>query len=206
LLTRKKLSPGELERLSRGYVRAIADCIGSDLDVPAPDVNTNGIIMGWMMDELIKIRKAKGKEASMLRSTFTGKLIKDGGSEGREEATGKGGLFVLQTILKQLKLKAMPAGRQGNLTAAVQGFGNVGYNVAKFLEEIGFTIVAVSDSKGGVYDERGIDIEKAMEVKKKNRFSRWCWKDDVQQSAIRITCRYFGTFGFRECVNGRECR
>ena len=156
----KELSLGELERLSRGYVRMIAECIGPDIDVPAPDVNTNGQIMGLMVDELIKIRKAKGKDAKTLRSTFTGKLIKDGGSEGREEATGKGGLFVLQTILKQLKLN-------GNLTAAVQGFGNVGYNVAKFLEEVGFTIVAVSDSKGGVYDERGIDIEKAIEVKKK---------------------------------------
>jgi glutamate dehydrogenase (NAD(P)+) len=161
----KEISVGELERLSRGYVQAIADCIGPDKDVPAPDVNTTGQIMGWMVDEYIKIqsqtvnRKSRN-EQERLKATFTGKLIKDGGSEGREEATGKGGFYVLQAILKQLNLK-------GNLTVAVQGFGNVGYNIAKFLEEMGFNVVAISDSKGAVHNPKGINIEKAMAVKKK---------------------------------------
>lgn len=164
----KELSQGELERLSRGYARAIADCIGPDRDVPAPDVNTTGQIMGWMVDELITVRKAKGKEAKKLRSTFTGKLITDGGSEGREEATGLGGLFVLQTVLSKLGLK-------GKLTAAVQGFGNVGYNVAKFLDEAGITIVAVSDSKGGVYVPDGLSPEATLACKQKTGKLAGCY-------------------------------
>jgi glutamate dehydrogenase/leucine dehydrogenase len=159
----KSLSAGELERLSRGYVRAIADNIGPDKDVPAPDVNTNGVIMGWMTDELFKVKHAKTKkEKNYLRATFTGKLIADGGSEGRAEATGLGGLYVLQTILKHHKL----AGKR--LTAAIQGFGNVGYNVAKFLTDAGITVVAVSDSKGGIYVPEGINPELTLECKKKN--------------------------------------
>jgi glutamate dehydrogenase/leucine dehydrogenase len=159
----KSLSAGELERLSRGYVRAIADNIGPDKDVPAPDVNTNGVIMGWMTDELFKVKHATTKkEKNYLRATFTGKLIKDGGSEGRAEATGLGGLYVLQTILKHHKL----AGKR--LTAAIQGFGNVGYNVAKFLTDAGITVVAVSDSKGGIYVPEGINPELTLECKKKN--------------------------------------
>jgi glutamate dehydrogenase/leucine dehydrogenase len=166
----KLLSAGELERLSRGYARAIADCIGPTADVPAPDVNTNGIIMGWMMDELFKIKHAKTKkEKNYLRATFTGKLIADGGSEGREEATGLGGLYVLQTILRHHKL----AGRQ--LTAAVQGFGNVGYNVAKFLIAAGIKVVAVSDSKGGILVPDGVNPALTLECKKKHGYLAGCY-------------------------------
>jgi glutamate dehydrogenase/leucine dehydrogenase len=167
----KTLSTGELERLSRGYVRAIADCIGPDRDVPAPDVNTNGVIMGWMLDEYINLKSQypiSKKEREKLRATFTGKLIKDGGSEGREEATGLGGVYVLQAILKHLKLK-------GNLTAAVQGFGNVGYNVAKFLTDAGITVVAVSDSKGGIYVPEGIHPSLTLDCKKKNGYLAGCY-------------------------------
>jgi len=152
----RSLSEKELERLSRGYVRAIADCIGPDKDVPAPDVNTTGQIMGWMVSEFMKIHGKNQK----LKATFTGKLMGDGGSEGREEATGLGGLFVLQAILAKLGLK-------GKLTAAVQGFGNVGYNVAKFLDEVGITVVAVSDSKGGIYVPKGLDPVETLARKKK---------------------------------------
>lgn len=169
----KKLSEKELERLSRGYIRAISDCIGPDKDVPAPDVNTNGVIMGWMLDEYLKIlgekRKLSVKEKREYSSTFTGKLIKDGGSEGREEATGLGGLYVLQTILTHHKL----AGKQ--LTAAVQGFGNVGYNVAKFLIEAGIKVVAVSDSKGGIYVPEGINPALTLECKRKNGYLAGCY-------------------------------
>lgn len=169
----KKLSARELERLSRGYARAIFDCIGPDRDVPAPDVNTNGTIMGWMLDECTKIKDAKWaltkKEKNEYRSTFTGKAIKDGGSEGREEATGLGGLYVLQTILKHHKL----SGKQ--LTAAVQGFGNVGYNVAKFLTDVGIKVVAVSDSRGAVYVPEGINPALTLECKKKNGYLAGCY-------------------------------
>lgn len=162
----KKLSQKELERLSRGYARAIADCIGPDRDVPAPDVNTNGVIMGWMVDELYKIRKTKDKK---LRATFTGKAIKDGGSQGREEATGLGGLYVLQTILKHQRY----AGKK--LTAAVQGFGNVGFNVAKFLTDAGITVVAVSDSRGGIHVPEGINPDLTLECKRKNGYLAGCY-------------------------------
>lgn len=178
----KKLSEGELERLSRGYVRAIADCIGPNKDVPAPDVNTNGVIMGWMTDEYIKFKtqssklktsykfKLTNKEITRLRSTFTGKLIQDGGSEGREEATGLGGFFILQAILKKMKgLSHTP------LTVAIQGFGNVGYNVAKFLTKAGFLVVAVSDSKGGVYVKNGINPELTLQCKKEHGYLAGCY-------------------------------
>jgi glutamate dehydrogenase/leucine dehydrogenase len=167
----KTLSEKELERLSRGYARAIADCIGPDKDVPAPDVNTTGQIMGWMVDEFIKVTSDKRQETSKkeqerLRSTFTGKLIKDGGSEGREEATGKGGLYVLQAVLEKMR-QSVNASKRQRLTVAVQGFGNVGYNVAKFLDEAGFLVVAVSDSKGGIYEPAGLNPVTILEGKKK---------------------------------------
>jgi glutamate dehydrogenase/leucine dehydrogenase len=166
----KLLSAGELERLSRGYLRAIADCIGPDKDVPAPDVNTNGVIMGWMTDELFEVNKAKTKkEKQYLRATFTGKALKDGGSEGREEATGLGGLYVLQTILKHHKL----GGKK--LTAAVQGFGNVGYNVAKFLIDAGIKVVAVSDSKGGILVPDGVNPALTLDCKKKHGYLAGCY-------------------------------
>jgi glutamate dehydrogenase/leucine dehydrogenase len=166
----KSLSTGELERLSRGYARAIADCIGPDKDVPAPDVNTNGVIMGWMTDELFKAKKAKTKkEKNYLRSTFTGKAIKDGGSEGREEATGLGGLYVLQTILKHHKLTGK------RLTAAVQGFGNVGYNMAKFLVENGIKVIAVSDSRGGILVPDGVNPALTLDCKKKHGYLAGCY-------------------------------
>lgn len=173
----KTLSEAELERLSRGYAKAIADVIGPDLDVPAPDVNTTGKIMGWMVDEYIKaiseknkMLKATGRQTSQPRLTaaFTGKLIKDGGSEGREEATGLGGLFVLKTILEKLQNKE-------KLTVAVQGFGNVGYNVAKFLFESGFKVVAVSDSRGGIYVPDGVNPMLTLECKKKNGYLAGCY-------------------------------
>lgn len=181
----KTLSSGELERLSRGYARAIADVIGPDIDVPAPDVNTNGVIMGWMVDEYIKYQISKSKfqtkykiqiskkEKEKLRGTFTGKLIKDGGSEGREEATGLGGLFVLEAVLEKLKvqssnIKSISKSKvqKESLTVAVQGFGNVGFNMAKFLQQTGFKVVAVSDSKGGIYVKEGLDPEKTLSLKK----------------------------------------
>lgn len=168
----KTLSQKELERLSRGYARAIEDCIGPDKDVPAPDVNTNGVIMGWMVDEFTNRRakryKLSATETKKLRSTFTGKRIQDGGSEGREEATGLGGLYVLQSILNKLKLK-------GKLTVAVQGFGNVGYNIAKFLDENGFLVVAVSDSKGGIYVPEGINPTLTLECKQKHGYLAGCY-------------------------------
>lgn len=149
----KKLSHGELERLSRGYARAIAKDIGPEVDVPAPDVNTTSQIMKWMVEEYVKSKMENGKlkigkkEKSRLMGTFTGKPLDFGGSKGRTEATGRGGSYVLFSLLKKINI-APRYGRQ--LTVAVQGFGNVGYYVAKFLYEAGFRVVALSDSKGAI--------------------------------------------------------
>lgn len=162
----KTLSEGELERLTRGFGGIIADVIGSKKDVPAPDVNTNGKIMKWLLDEYLKTVPKKDRRKE--RSTYTGKFIADGGSEGREEATGLGGLFVLQAILKNINLG-------GKLTVAVQGFGNVGYNMAKFLHDNGFKVVAVSDSKGGIYVAEGINPALTLECKKKNGYLAGCY-------------------------------
>lgn len=170
----KTLSLGELERLSRGYARAIADVIGPDVDVPAPDVNTNGMIMGWMLDEYRKSVEKKNpklekKEREKLQATFTGKKLTDGGSEGREEATGLGGWFALKTVLAKLGKK--PQG----LTAAIQGFGNVGFFAAKFLTEQGIRVVAVSDSRGGVYVKEGINPELTLACKKEKGTLSGCY-------------------------------
>jgi glutamate dehydrogenase/leucine dehydrogenase len=151
----RELSEAELERLSRAYVRAIADDIGEDKDVPAPDVNTGGQIMTWMLDEY---EKNLGRKSP---ATFTGKPIEQGGSQGRAEATGYGGVYVLNALMEKEGKK--PEG----MTVAVQGIGNVGsYFALKAFEE-GYTIVALSDSRGGIYDKNGIDPGKALEHKKK---------------------------------------
>lgn len=162
----KTLSVSELERLTRGFGAAISDVIGSNKDVPAPDVNTNGKIMKWLLDEYLKTVPTKDRKKE--RATYTGKFIADGGSEGREEATGLGGLYVLQAMLKKI-------GHRGQGTVAVQGFGNVGYNMAKFLHENGFNVVAVSDSKGGIYVPNGINPELTLDCKKKNGYLAGCY-------------------------------
>ncbi len=172
----KKLSKSELERLSRAFVSKIAHIIGEDVDVPAPDVNTTPEIMSWMIDEYQKVIGRKSP------ATFTGKPVAMGGSLGRTEATGRGGLFILQALLekvqnrvfsstspqrgpKSLTQKQVSSPSQ-DLTIAVQGFGNVGYYFAKLAEAEGFKIVAISDSKSGVYDKGGVDLKRALKNKK----------------------------------------
>lgn len=151
----RELSAAELERLSRAYVKAIAHDIGPDLDVPAPDVNTTPQIMDWMLDEYIKVSGNKSK------ATFTGKSVDNGGSLGRTEATGYGGVYVMEELLKAEKVK------KDNLTIAIQGIGNVGYYFASLAHKNGHKIVAISDSKGGIYNAKGIDPKLALEFKQK---------------------------------------
>lgn len=153
----RSLSVRELEELSRGYVRAVADVIGPDKDIPAPDVGSNAQIMEWMTDEYEKII---GRQSP---ATFTGKPIGKGGSEGREEATGFGGYVVLK---EYIGYKADIADIK-DVTVAIQGFGNVGQNIAFFLYHHGLKIIAVSDSKGGLCEPEGIDIPRLLEVKEK---------------------------------------
>ena len=149
-----KLSASELERLSKAYAVFIAPFIGPWKDVPAPDVGTNAQIMAWMLEEC---EKKIGQQAS---ATFTGKPIELGGSLGREEAAGQGGVYVLQAYLRTKEPKK-------KRTIAVQGFGNVGFWFAKLASDAGYKVVAVSDSSGGIYDKKGLDIDKVAEIKEK---------------------------------------
>jgi glutamate dehydrogenase/leucine dehydrogenase len=181
----KELSIGEIERLSRAYAEAIAPAIGPYIDVPAPDVNTTPQIMKWMSEAFIAWKKNHAKlegwtltekEQAKLMGTFTGKPVDFGGSLGRTEATGRGGFFVLEELLKKLTIKR----RYGKeLTVAVQGFGNVGYYIAKFLSEAGMRVVALSDSKGAIVvndiAKEGFNPEKVLACKKETGKMSSCY-------------------------------
>lgn len=153
----KCLSRLELERLSRGYIRAIHDLIGPNRDIPAPDVNTNATVMGWMADEFAQI------ERRQVPAMITGKPLGLGGSAGRVAATGRGALQVLQLWAKR-ESKAPE-----KLRIAVQGFGNAGYHFARLAHAAGYRIVAISDSKGAIYDEEGLDPQPIWEHKNQTR-------------------------------------
>jgi len=146
----KEMSEAELERLSRAYMRAIYKHIGPKKDVPAPDVNTNAQIMDWMRDEYEKLI---GKRAA---GVITGKSVEKGGSLGRIEATGLGGFYILEQLARVRKLKK----RQTRI--AVQGYGNAAYWFCYFADKAGYKIVAVSDSKGGIYKASGVKPEEVM--------------------------------------------
>lgn len=140
----KVLTQKQLEELSREYVRKVFDILGPYNDIPAPDVNTNPVIIDWMIDEYIKIAK-KNKSPftkNELYATFTGKKIF--GLDGRREATGFGGVVILEKLAEKLNLS--PKTQQ----IAIMGFGNVGYHFADFASKAGFKVIAVSDSKGGI--------------------------------------------------------
>jgi glutamate dehydrogenase (NADP+) len=155
IMDAKKLSPMELERVSRRFVEEVADFIGPDKDIPAPDMYTNPMIIGWMSHEYSKIRREQ------IPAVFTGKPIPLGGTEGRLDATARGGYYCLKELQRKKEWESK------NLKVAIQGFGNAGQNIAKILHQDGFHIVAVSDSKGGVYCESGIDIPNLIELKNK---------------------------------------
>lgn len=156
----KELSEAELQRLSRAYARFIAPEIGAWRDVPAPDVNTNGQIMAWMADEYQLWLNEQGVVQENPLAAFTGKPISLGGSQGREEATGYGGVVVLDALAQKKGWK--PA----ETTIAIQGFGNVGYWFAYHAHQRGYRVVAVSDSRGGAYVESGFNPDDALKTKK----------------------------------------
>jgi glutamate dehydrogenase (NADP+) len=153
----KELSKQELERLSRGYIEAIADFIGPDIDILAPDVYTNAMIMGWMMDHYSIIKR------QIMPGVVTGKPLTMGGSEGRDTATGRGAYYIILAMLA--KFDQSPE----NTTIAVQGFGNAGGAVAELLAHAGYKVVAVSDSQGGIYSENGLDIVNIRRYKQEHR-------------------------------------
>src|SRR3972149_3147608 len=152
----KELSPGELERLSRAYIRQVGRIIGLEKDVPAPDVYTTPQIMAWMMDEYSFLQGYN--EFGMI----TGKPLPLGGSAGRSDATARGGIYTLREAAKVLGMNMKGA------TAAIQGYGNAGTFAHKLGEELlGLKIIAVSDSRGGIINEAGLPYEKVIEHKKK---------------------------------------
>ncbi len=153
----KALSQRELERLSRGYIRALGQFIGPEKDIPAPDVYTNPQIMAWMMDEFSRMR---GYNAP---GVITGKPIPLGGSLGRGDATARGGIYTVREAAKHLGIDLSKA------TVAVQGYGNVGSFAAILSKKIfGSKIVAVSDSRGGIYSDAGLDPDRVVGYKQEN--------------------------------------
>lgn len=153
----KAMSERELEQLSRGYIRALGQFIGPEKDIPAPDVYTNPQIMAWMMDEFSTMQGYNAPGA------ITGKPIPLGGSLGRGDATARGGIYTVREAAKHLRLDLEGA------PVAIQGYGNVGYYAAKLSKEFfGSRIVAVSDSKGGIYSEAGLEPDAVLEHKRES--------------------------------------
>jgi glutamate dehydrogenase/leucine dehydrogenase len=151
----KEMSEGELERLSRGYIRALGDFIGPEKDIPAPDVYTTPKIMAWMMDEFSR------RKGFNVPGVITGKPVDSFGSEGRDEATGYGLTIATREVLKYLKLDPK------KMTAAIQGYGNLGHVVADIYSKMGIKVVAASDSKGGIYNPQGLNPAEVMAHKEK---------------------------------------
>jgi glutamate dehydrogenase/leucine dehydrogenase len=151
----KEMSEGELERLTRSYTRAMSRFIGPYTDIPAPDVYTDAQTMAWIMDEYSQI---VGYNAF---GVVTGKPVNVGGSLGRNDATSLGLMYTVINAAKHLDIKL-----EGT-TVAVQGYGNVGFHAARLLNELGCKIVAISDSKGGIYNSDGLDPEKVLKYKEK---------------------------------------
>ncbi len=149
----KELSRNELEQVTRGYIRAIANHIGPYKDIPAPDVYTDEKIMVWILDEYERIN------GQHIPSVVTGKPIELGGSKARSYSTSLGGIYVLEEAMKRINMDKF------EVCLAIQGFGNVGENAARILHEKGYKVIAVSDSKGGIMNKDGLDIVAVMKHK-----------------------------------------
>ena len=148
----KELKEDKIEEISRKYIKSISDCIGPKSDVPAPDVNTSSREMDWMQDEYSKV---VGKD---VKAIITGKSVENGGSLGRDTATARGAFFVTEKIIEKETIEK---------TVAIQGYGNAGYNYAKILNENGYKVVAVSDSKGAILNKEGLNPKKVKKHKEK---------------------------------------
>ena len=165
----KKLSEHELERLARAYIKAFASMIGPDQDIPAPDMYTGGAVLAWMADEFDRIQGKK------YRAALTGKPVAMNGSQGRTEATGLGGYYVLNKMIES----GLCSGE--SLQIAFQGFGNVASYCARYLAEDGHRVVAVSDSSACLYNADGLDIEALIRFKEeRKRFS------DYKQENVNV--------------------
>jgi len=191
----KELSKNELEKLSRGWVRGLAEILGPKKDVPAPDVNTTPEIMAWMADEFEKI--TGDKTGAMI----TGKPLDKGGSEGRGTATAQGGFYVFESLKKEV-------GLPDKCTVVVQGFGNAGMYAADIWTKAGHTVVAVSDSKSGVYNAEGFDIQ-ALAEHKKNTGSLSGFpgvKEITNQELLTLPCDLLIPAAFENQITGENVK
>ena len=174
----KQLSRGELERLTRRYTSEISIIISPESDIPAPDVNTNAQVMAWIMDTY---------SMNVGHSTpgiVTGKPLELGGSQGREEATGRGAAIIASEAMNHMERSIEGA------TVAIQGFGNVGVYAARTLHDMGASIVAVSDSSGGLYNSQGLDPEELIAFRREGgRFAEFPKYDRVSnQELLELPC------------------
>lgn len=186
----KELSKTELERLTRAYTRQLGDNIGPYTDVPAPDMNTNAQIMSWMFDEYAS------RHNNCALAVVTGKPIEIGGSQGREEATGRGVVLTISYLLKDLGLDPK------DMKVIIQGFGNVGSHAALILqEEFGAKIVGLSNVDGALYNSHGLDVRKLLEYQRANGTITGCSMGDwitneellIQDCDILIPAALSGT-------------
>ena len=168
----KELSRGELERLTRRFTNRIHDFIGPQTDIPAPDMNTNAQVMAWIMDQYSTL---EGHNPAVV----TGKPVDLYGAEGREAATGRGVVYVIEEFLKDLNKDITET------TFAIQGFGNVGSFAARFLNELGGKVAAVSDVSGAAYDPEGLPVEEIIEhVNKGGEIKGWAGGDALTNDEI----------------------
>jgi len=151
----KEMSVGEIERLTRRYAAEISPIIGPDVDIPAPDVYTSSREMAWIVDTI-----SMHKNGEFLPGLVTGKPLLLGGSVGRETATARGGFFCTLEAVDHLKMKLSGA------TVAIQGYGNAGWYYAHFMHDAGAKVIAVSDSRGGIYNSKGLDPKAVFDFKK----------------------------------------
>jgi len=172
----KKLSRAELQRLTRRYAAEIFPLIGPDKDVPAPDVGTDAQVMAWIMDTYSQ------QVGFAVPGVVTGKPLSIGGSLGREEATGRGVVYVTIEALQHLKLDIR------NSTVAIQGFGNVGFHTARIMQEYGARVIAVSDVNGGIHNLNGLDISELFtryktggQSLRDTRLGEWLSNDELLQ-------------------------
>jgi glutamate dehydrogenase (NAD(P)+) len=190
----KAMSAGELERMTRRYTSEIVNEIGPEKDIPAPDVGTTPQVMAWIFDTFSM------NQGHSVLSVVTGKPLTVGGSLGRAEATGRGALFCLREALA--KGRIAPEG----LRVAVQGFGNVGSVFARLAVQFGVTVVAVSDSSGGVYNERGVDVEAALAHKRAGgRLSEFTGGESISnEDLILLQCDVLAPCALEQVINERN--
>jgi len=190
----KTMSAGELERMTRRFTSEIVNEIGPEKDIPAPDVGTTPQVMAWIFDTFSM------NQGHSVLSVVTGKPLTIGGSLGREEATGRGVLFCLRETLARERIAAE------GLRVVVQGFGNVGAVFARLASQFGATVVAVSDSAGGVYNERGIDVEAALAHKRAGgRLRELAGGDTVSnEELVLLPCDVFVPCALEQVITERN--